>query len=142
MIIISPGTGPVEGATIDHAYANMDALLKDAGLVGATWSRDIDAEEQGGRFSFLVNIPGAERFGRLTVDMPGIPLERVRYTGDEGQNIWDFPRLYVDGSSWVWKFAVNRLRDWVSDNEEAGREEQEHLAELRATRTSGGGSDG
>jgi hypothetical protein len=30
----------------------------------------------------------------------------VRYLGIPGQNIWDFPRLFVDGSSWVWKFAI------------------------------------
>lgn len=38
--------------------------------------------------------------------MPGIALENVRYVGADDQNIWDFPRLYVEGSSWVWEFGV------------------------------------
>ena len=38
--------------------------------------------------------------------MPGIPTERVRYLGDPGQNIWDYPRLYVNGESGVWSIAL------------------------------------
>jgi hypothetical protein len=39
--------------------------------------------------------------------MPGLPVEQVRYMGESGQNIWDFPRLYVDDSSWIWEFALS-----------------------------------
>ncbi len=113
-VIINPGTGPVAGATLDNAYKNMEALLRDAGIPDAKWCRDVDAEEGGGRFSFLVTVPDPDDEGSTTgcpVDMPGIPLAEVRYLGEPGQNIWDFPRLYVDGSSWVWKFAVSQLRE-------------------------------
>jgi hypothetical protein len=34
-------------------------------------------------------------------------LEKVRYLDSENQDIFNFPRLYVDGSSWVWKYALN-----------------------------------
>lgn len=115
MILINPGTGPVQGATLDHAYDNMRALLADAGMPAAKFRRDPDEDVDGGRFPFLVTIGDDE----VSVDMPGIPLERVRYTGADDQNIWDFPRLYVDGSSWVWMFAVNRLRDWEKYKAEA-----------------------
>lgn len=132
VVFINPGTGPVEGATLDNAYENMAALLKDAKLDGATFNRDCDAEEEGGRFSFLVTIPGySEKHGDVPVDMPGIPLKRVRYTGAASQNICDFPRLYVDGSSWVWKFAVSILRDWVKDHEEAEEEDRRWRAAQR-----------
>jgi hypothetical protein len=35
----------------------------------------------------------------------------LRFTGAADQNIWDFPRLYVNGSSWVWIYAVGSVAD-------------------------------
>ncbi len=45
--------------------------------------------------------------------MPGIPLSEVRYV--KGLNAWLFPRLYVDGSSWLWEFAINMARGDLAD---------------------------
>ena len=39
--------------------------------------------------------------------MPGLPLDQVRFVEDEGQDIWKYPRLFVDGKPWLWKYAVN-----------------------------------
>lgn len=123
MIIINPGTGPVEGATLDHAYENMRALLKDCGRPEAKFRRDPETDVEGGRFPFLVTCPpdGEEHHKEweVTVDMPGIPLEEVRFLGKKDQNIWHFPRLYVDGSSWVWKFAINSLRARLAPENES-----------------------
>lgn len=113
-IFINPGSGPVSNATFDHAWQNMESLVKDADLNGARFERDPGGEDEGGRFAFLVHFDGR----KATVDMPGIPLEHVRYTGAGDQNIWDFPRLYVNGSSWVWKFAVTRLSAEIRGEDE------------------------
>ena len=43
----------------------------------------------------------------IEIQMPGLPVDRVRFLDEDGQNIWDFPRLYVDDSSWVWKYALS-----------------------------------
>lgn len=112
-VIINPGTGPVAGATLAHAHANMEQLLKDCGHPDAKWRRDPEASEDDGRFAFLVTCPPCEaepKGWECSVDMPGIPLKEVRWMDKKGQNIWHFPRLYVDGSSWVWKFAINALK--------------------------------
>jgi hypothetical protein len=55
-----------------------------------------------GRWEFTI------RHGKhkCVVDMPGRALYRVRWMKEPGQDIWEFPRLYVDGSSWVWLFAI------------------------------------
>lgn len=45
---------------------------------------------------------------KASVDMPGTPLTEVRYI--DGADPWRFPRLYVDGSSWLWEFAVDMTR--------------------------------
>lgn len=105
-IIINPGTGPVPEATEEHAAASMLAFgedLRHTGLDVKDFSRTPDADYGEGRFAFTLNMADGRT---VEVQMPGLPLDRVRYTGADGQNIWDFPRLYIDGSSWVWKFAL------------------------------------
>ncbi len=104
-IIINPGTGPVSDASYSYAKTNMAMLMVDAGCHSLTEVATPDLGD--GRFRFF-----ACRGDRWhEIDMPGMPLNQVRYMGDEGQNIWDFPRLYVDGSSWVWKYAIEALTD-------------------------------
>ena len=102
-IIINPGTGPVAGASYFYAKTNMAMLLVDAGGHSLTEIKDPDLGD--GRFRFFGCFGGRWH----EIDMPGLPLAEVRYMGDEGQNIWDFPRLYVDGSSWVWKYAIRAV---------------------------------
>jgi hypothetical protein len=103
MIIMNPGAGHVPDAHEKNAIANMSQLALDAEL--REYKRKPTDDDEG-RFAFdVIDKHGVAR----TVDMPGLPLERVRYVDKATQNIWDFPRLYVDGSSWVWMFAVRQL---------------------------------
>jgi hypothetical protein len=112
-VIINPGTGPVDGATVDNAYDNMRALLADAGHPEVKWCRDVDADEEGGRFAFSVTVqdPETGRDAAVTVDMPGCRLSLL--TG----SLLTAPRIYVDGSSWWWEFAVDRIRERVEGDE-------------------------
>lgn len=123
-LIINPGTGPVASATRENAEANMRVLLEDAGATNAE-VRFVKpgviygTDKPDGRFEFVATLDGHE----CEVEMPGLPVERVRYLGrDHGQNIWDFPRLYVDGSSWVWSFAVGFVHDALHGVEEEDEE--------------------
>ena len=116
LAVINPGTGPCPGATEANAATNIVQLIVDAGLnpneIFVTRYPDQDDE---GRFYFVLSYNGRES----EIDMPGWPLEKVRYLGQEDQNIWDFPRLYVNGGSWVWRSAVNFVRgDLTGENEE------------------------
>lgn len=105
-IIVNPGSGPVDGPiTEQHAITNMQRLLRDAGLEDAELSRVADRVDDEGRYRFTVSKDGIE----VPVDMPGIPLEQVRYMREAGQNIWHFPRLYVNDSSYVWVYAISCL---------------------------------
>lgn len=105
-IILNPGSGPVGGATEQHARDNALVFTVDLLVTrGVESSVTSDFVDQGdGRWAFVLQVGET----RHEVEMPGLPLEEVRYLGTEDQNIWDFPRLYVDGSSWVWKFAINQ----------------------------------
>lgn len=108
-ITINPGSGPVEGATLEQAKANMDAFcadLKKAGLHPTGLTRNEAADGQG-RYGYVVAMGDARK---VEVEMPGTPLDQVRYVDAPGQDIWDFPRLYIDGGSWIWMFAVHACR--------------------------------
>ena len=102
VVMINPGTGPVQGRTdVEQALFNMHQFCADSNsaLVG---HQSLTGED--GRWTF--EVVGADGSSH-EVEMPGIPLDEVRYMGEPDQNIWDFPRLYVDGSSWVWKYAIS-----------------------------------
>lgn len=100
-VVINPGSGPVAESTYAQALQNMAVFVAEAGCHSLT---ELLKPDQGdGRFKFFVCRGSTWH----EVDMPGIPLAKVRWMGEPDQDIWDFPRLYVDGSSWVWKFAVN-----------------------------------
>jgi len=106
MIIVNPGSVAVEGQGREVADANMTAFCKD---VGATRFRHIkDLEDGRSEYRLYLDNPARKRPKSVLVEMPQLPLEQVRY--QKGMNPWDFPRLYVDGSSWLWCFAVSSAR--------------------------------
>ncbi|MEU4386591.1 hypothetical protein [Promicromonospora sp. NPDC023805] len=105
-IHINPGSGPVLDATEENATANMEAFaagLRDLGVAITEVARHAEEDYGEGRYAYTVKT-GDQR--TLEVQMPGWPLDRVRFVDADHQDIWDFPRLYVDDSSWVWTFAL------------------------------------
>lgn len=106
-IIINPGTGPVADATEANAAVNITVFgddLRAAGLDVHGCNRLRDDDYGDGRYAFEVAMADGRT---IEIQMPGLPVERVRFMGEDGQNIWHFPRLYVDGSSMVWEFALS-----------------------------------
>jgi hypothetical protein len=107
VIIVNPGTGPIEGATETHALANMTCFIADIiekyGCEYPSLHRR-SRLDGGGRYGYMLHFTDVD----FEVEMPGLPLERVRYVVGGGKPLWDFPRLYVDGSSWGWPYAVNQ----------------------------------
>jgi hypothetical protein len=118
-IIVNPGTEPVSGADYGHAKDNMAHLAVDVKAAGARWAKVLEVkypDDGDGRFVFMIEVE--DRWHHVT--MPGIPLAEVRWMDEPDQNIWDYPRLYVDGSSWVWKYAINALLPEQFDGKEEG----------------------
>jgi hypothetical protein len=105
MLIINPGTGPIADATLTNAKLNIAAFIGELVASGRVLMLASTEPTDGGdgRWTFQVRIDGRWR----KISMPGLPLDRVRFTGEGNQNIWDFPRLYVDGSSWIWGYALD-----------------------------------
>ena len=109
-IFLNPGSGPVRGASSEDAESNIITFMAE---VGADRYRGPLSEDEG-RYEFELGKDART----VLVEMPGLPLDEVRYLGTDDQDIWDFPRLYVDGSSWVWCFAVDSARAVLSGEDE------------------------
>jgi hypothetical protein len=114
-IAINPGTGPVHGASQEQAAKNIEAFVNDVN----TDDRQVEGwddtgKEDEGRWVFVLHYGDRES----TIDMPGLPLDEVRYLGPP-QNIWDYPRLYENGSSWVWCYAIDAAQEslWGEDDD-------------------------
>ena len=120
-ISFAPGAGPITiESTAEQAIENMRVFLEDSrreksAPTGMRWWR-LKSEDEDGRFGFRVKVKGAPY--AVNVQMPGIALDKVRYMREEGQNIWDFPRLYVSGSSWIWMFGMLSKADFYGDEED------------------------
>lgn len=111
-VIINPGSGPVANSSEDLAAENMKQFSIDCKAEGLSFKRVPEKDYGEGRFAFEIT----NGIRTYEIQMPGIHLDQVRYTGAADQNIWNFPRLYVDGSSWVWKFAVqDSPEDWMPE---------------------------
>lgn len=105
MTYIDPAAPPVEGGTEEQARTNMDAFctdLREAGIIATTITRT-EAADDAGRFGYQLGTGDART---LDVLMPGVATDQVRYTGNDGQNIWDFHLLYVDGTMRIWSSAL------------------------------------
>lgn len=113
-IFINPGGGHVASATAANADANIRqfvADLRDMGIVVIELRQpDLDG---GGRFGYALHSQSLPNGQAIEVRMPGLPVDNVRYTGDDGQNIWDFPRLYVDEDSWIWCHALDIAKETI-----------------------------
>lgn len=111
-IVINPGSGPVAKGTVEQSEINIQKFIEDVAIENMTYR--FRKSDESGRHDYEV-------YGNnevVEVSMPAIPLDKVRYVGTEDQNIWHFPRLYVDGSSWVWMYAVDITRSHILKEEE------------------------
>ena len=133
-MFINPGGGPVNGdVSFENASENIKAFIADCEIPLIVVSSD--HVSYNGRYTFVLRN---DKYDYETViEMPGLPLEKVRYVKGDSRNIFYFPRLYVDGSSWIWYLATitkaeikEMLENRISDMEKKIKEMKDLLAEL------------
>ncbi len=107
-LIINPGSEGIEDATEQNAMDNMKHYIADCEVDDLSFVRIPQKDYGDGRFAFLI-WKGTRCH---EIQIPGLPLDKVRYVGSKGQNIWDYPRLYIDDGSLIWKFAIRHEKDF------------------------------
>lgn len=115
IVAINPGTQAVKGIE-DYAAANMEVFRIDVLHQLNGWDNEntiqrcADRDTGDGRYAYQLTYTVPETTPCcVLVHMPGLPLARVRY--QDGCNAWLFPRLYVNGDSWLWTYAVETAVD-------------------------------
>ncbi|NOR85373.1 hypothetical protein GQ473_04590 [archaeon] len=106
MFCINPGSEFVLNSLEDNAYRNMQQLIIDSTYIDLNCARISEKDYDDGRYAFIVwkdNVC-------TEVQMPGLLIDKVRFIDDDNQDIWEFPRLYLDDSSWIWMVAVSILK--------------------------------
>ena len=104
MILSNPGAGPCEDGTYNNAYDNIQAFIKDCEVPMIIVSSEHKPKDNG-RFLFKLECFLFPDY-KVEVEMPGLPLKEVRWFSPDDGDIFNFPRLYIDGSSWIWNCAI------------------------------------
>ena len=108
----NPGTGPVDGTDARNARRNIGAFCRELALRSPHICIERrSGEGRDGRYDYLIR----RGISSTSVAMPGLPLDRVALR--PGDNAWHFPRLYVDGSSWLWPYAIETARSALLDHD-------------------------
>lgn len=107
-MLINPGSGPVGDGDYWTALANITRFIKELGLNDPPITVDRPAfgrdDDRDGRWAFTLHRGSRS----ASVDMPGIPVRDI---------IAECIRLYVDGNSWYWEFALSWARDILWDHD-------------------------
>lgn len=128
-VVVNPGSGPVhETVSWDNAYENITAYIADCEIPMRVVRSEHEADE--GRYLFV--LKNDEYDYQIEVEMPVLPLEKVRYVEGDERSILEFPRLYVDGSSWIWYLATVKketVKEVLEEQQEEMRERLERVGE-------------
>lgn len=100
-VYINPGGGDVPQATVENARRAVELFLDDCHTCGWTveWDGTLTAYD-GSRWDTKITVGGVVH----EVSMPGDDPDRTRRSEP-----WVSYRLYVDGSSWLWGYALNMV---------------------------------
>jgi len=99
-IIINPGTEPVLDTKEEDSEASIHEFMDQVREhVGYELQYERMREDNDGWYAWRLHC--RELSTRVDIDMPGLPPDQLQL------GPWKSPRLYVDGSSWLWKYALN-----------------------------------
>jgi len=96
--------------TLDNAWSNVMQLMSDAGIVDFEMTR-ADEDVDDGCWPFEVRWEGQEAF----IWIPGVPIDQLKVS--QRSATYFVPRLWVDGNSWLWEYAVEILSEKGKDVE-------------------------
>lgn len=118
-IMFNPGSGAVTGkVSWENAYENIKTYISECEIP----MRIIESQHEDNEGRYLFVLRNDEYNYEIEVEMPGLSLDKVRYAKGDNRNVFEFPRLYIDGSSWLWYLAVIR-KELIKDTLEYKKKE-------------------
>jgi len=127
------GQDPASSAALRLAESAMEIFCEDlrqAGSSVAAVSRAPGSDDSTGRFGFAILLADGTVH---QIQMPGRTLQQVRYLGPP-HHAGAYPRLYVNGSSWLWLFAVGICSDPAAAQETGDGPATLTVGDIHATR--------
>ena len=109
MMIVNPGTSPMRDTSPKLAKAGIAQFVKDLHMEDLKIKRDKKGDNDGW-YGFMLKSEHA----KVSVLMPGLPMSAMRWMPGDKESAWVFQRLYVDGGSWLWKFALEIAGEGLS----------------------------
>ncbi|MNH75602.1 hypothetical protein D3C73_278460 [compost metagenome] len=136
MLSVNPGSENTNDYGFEQAYNNILVYINDCEIELYIQSANCIPEDNG-RYLFTLKSPLSYKL-TYEIEMPSLPLNEIRYMQEEGQNIWNYPRLYVNGSSWVWTYglitregAIRTLESEIDEWESSIKESKDLIERLR-----------
>lgn len=107
-IVINPGTGPLnpDGVSRDKAVTAFRKFKEDLESAGVKSEMgEVSTGDVHGYWTAFFAVDDRQH----EVEIPGLPLDKIRCGPNDDP--WQFQRIYIDGSSWLWDIAVTVIRD-------------------------------
>lgn len=109
MIIVNPGTEAQSNHSADNATKTAEAILQDLEIKDVRFARCAHRDSADGWYGFDFIGPA----GKVDVDIPGIAPDVVTLGRP-----FKSPRLYVDGSSWLYGYALSAIERKIGEGDE------------------------
>jgi len=109
--VVNHGSEPISEASLCLAEVAVDRFAQQAAQVHGMRLRGrcrLPEADRHGRFGFVLTFAwAAGQEIDHEIAMPGVSLDLVEYRAQDRTSCWDFYRLYLNGGSWLWEFAIN-----------------------------------
>ena len=102
MLIINPETEAVQEATFENAEKAMQLLIEHSEQSDFVTYETVSKNSDDGRYDFILSSSKHEE--KIEVSMPGCDPEITSESRP-----FHSPRLYVNGSSWLWGYAFPEM---------------------------------
>lgn len=113
LVLVNLGNGPVTGdVCLDHAIAAVAAFIEELKLSDPPVAVTLQSPKHDGTGRYRFDLHRGIR--TVDVDMPGVPLSELRYY-EGGTMPHGCPRLYVEGNSWWWCYALETAKSALED---------------------------
>ncbi len=110
MMIVNMGTQAMCDTSPKLAKVGIAQFVEDLDIAKVKVKRDKKGDNDGW-YGFTLK----SKHAKISVLMPGLPLDYMRPAPGASKESIGFQRLYVEGNSWLWRFALEIARKRLAE---------------------------